>query len=181
MKAEMRIAGFGGQGVILAGLIIGKAAALFDNKNSTMIQSFGPEARGSACSAQVTVSDEPILYPYVTEPNLLVVMSQEAYNIFGKNISDDAVVLYEESLVTLDKKSKAKCFGVPATKLAEKLGRKIVLNIVMVGFFAAMVDAIDGDAVRKAVEASVPPGTEYLNLRAFDEGFNYGKKLKSKK
>ncbi len=180
MKAELRVAGFGGQGVILAGHIIGKAAAIFDKKNATMIQSFGPEARGSSCSATVIIDDEQILYPYVTKPNIIVVMSQESYTKFGKDLADDSIMLYEESLVTVDKKDKVEKYGIPATKLAEDLGRKIVLNIVMVGFFAAMIDIVESDAVRKAVEASVPPGTEYLNLRAFDEGYNYGMKLREK-
>ncbi len=178
MKTEIKISGFGGQGVILSGQIIGKAAAIFDNKYATMMQSFGPEARGSSCSAQLIVADEPILYPYVTKPNLLIVMSQESYTKFGKELPEDGVMLYEESLVQIDeKKQKFKSWGIPATKLAEGLGRKIVLNIVMIGFFAAMIDVIDSESVRKAVESSVPKGTEYLNLRAFEEGLNYGKTL----
>ena len=79
-SSGIRIAGFGGQGVILAGMVIGKAAAIHDGKFATLTQSFGPEARGSACSAQLIVSDEPILYPYLTQPDILVVMSQEAHD-----------------------------------------------------------------------------------------------------
>ena len=93
---EIKIGGFGGQGVILTGIIVGKAAAIFDDKYSTMTQAFGPEARGSSCSSQVIISDEKILYPYVTAPKVLVVMSQDAYTRFAPQMSqdDDALLLY---------------------------------------------------------------------------------------
>jgi len=175
---EIKIGGLGGQGVILAGMIIGRAAALHDHKNATMTQAFGPEARGSACSAQLIVSDEPVLYPYVSRPKILVTMSQDAFNKFGPEIADGGLLLVEEELVKIDKvPNGAKVFGIPATRLAEELGRKLVLNIVMVGFFAAMARLIDADAMRRAVKESVPPGTERLNLSAFDKGFEHGQKL----
>ena len=175
---EIKIGGFGGQGVILTGIIIGKAAAIFDDKYSTMTQAFGPEARGSSCSSQVIISEEPILYPYVTAPKVLVVMSQDAYTRFAPQMSqdDDGILLYEKDLVNLDtfKGLKAKAYGIPATRFAEELGRKMVLNIVMVGFFTAISRRISADAVRSAVENTVPRGTENLNLAAFDKGYNYG-------
>jgi 2-oxoglutarate ferredoxin oxidoreductase subunit gamma len=173
---EIKIGGLGGQGVILSGMIIGKAAALFDGKDATMTQAFGPEARGSACSAQLIVSDAPILYPYVTRPDILVTMSQEAYARFSPAIADDGVLLIEDELVKLGKlPSGVKVLGIPATRLAEELGRKLVLNIVMVGFFAAAAtEVVSADALRKAVVDSVPAGTEKLNLSAFDLGFEHG-------
>ena len=100
-STEIKIGGFGGQGVIMSGIIIGKAAALFGNRNATLIQSFGPEARGSACSAQVIVSDEPILYPYVTKPGIMVVMSQEACDRFLPELDPNGTLLVEEDLVKL--------------------------------------------------------------------------------
>ena len=96
---EIKFGGFGGQGVILAGIIIGRAASIYDDKFATLTQSFGPEARGSACSAQVIVSGERILYPYVTRPEILLVMSQEACNKFLPEATDDATVIIEEDLV----------------------------------------------------------------------------------
>ena len=176
---EIKIGGFGGQGVILTGIIIGKAAAIFDDKYSTMTQAFGPEARGSSCSSQVIISEEKILYPYVTRPNMLVVMSPDAYTRFAPGMSDDGVLLYEKDLVDLSTYDglKATAYGIPATRIAEELGRKMVLNIVMVGFFTAISGRLTADAVRKAVERSVPTGTEKLNLAAFDRGFDYGKEL----
>ncbi len=179
---EIKVGGFGGQGVILTGIIVGKAAAIYDDKYSTMTQAFGPEARGSSCSAQVIVSHEKILYPYVTRPDILVVMSQDACTRFAPQLkeSDDAILLYEKDLVKLDGiECSGKTYGVPATRFAEELGRKMVLNIVMVGFFAAMSDALTPEAMREAVKVSVPRGTESLNLSAFDKGFDYGKKLLS--
>ncbi len=178
---EIRIAGFGGQGIILAGYIIGKAAAIFDNKHSTLIQSFGPEARGSACSAQVLISESPILYPYLTQPNLSVILSRDAYETFGKELPKKGILLYEKDLVNPGKSSNGvSTFGVPATKLAEDMGRKIVMNIIVVGFFAAITDIVSYEAAKKAVESSVPPGTEEINLLAFEKGFEYGKSLKKK-
>lgn len=178
---EIKIGGFGGQGVILSGMIIGKAAALFDNRNATLIQSFGPEARGSACSAQVIVSDEPILYPYVTEPDIMVLMSQEACDRFLPELDPNGTLLIEEDLVTLpDVPASLAVHGIPATRFAEELGRRLVLNIVMVGFFAAVAKLIKTDAMRRAVEDSVPQGTEELNLKAFDRGYAYGVEMLKK-
>ena len=174
---EIKFGGFGGQGVILAGIIIGRAASIYDNKFATLTQSFGPEARGSACSAQVIVSDTKILYPYVTKPEILLVMSQEACNLFLPQTVDEATVIIEEDLVKpAGLKPGMKVHGIPATRLAEELGRKMILNIVMVGFFTAVTKLVDYEAVRQAVKASVPQGTESMNLKAFDCGYQYGVK-----
>jgi 2-oxoglutarate ferredoxin oxidoreductase subunit gamma len=177
-STEIKISGLGGQGVILAGIIIGKAAALYDNKDATMTQAFGPEARGSACSAQLVISEEPILYPYVTRPNTLVTMSQDAFNKFSPELDPNGVLLVEEELVkTHDLPDTVKVFAIPATRIAEELGRRMVLNIVMVGFFSAVTKLVGVDAMRKAVEVSVPKGTEQLNLKAFERGYEYGLKV----
>ncbi len=175
---EIRIAGFGGQGVILAAAVIGKAAAIFQGGYATMTQAFGPEARGGSSSAQVILSSEPILYPYVTQPDILVVMSQEAYTRFAPQLKHGGILITERELVRVDKiPAGVRAFAVPATRLAEELGRKVVLNIVMVGFFTAVTNLLDADSVRKAVEDSVPPALQKLNLQAFDKGFEYGSAL----
>ena len=171
---ELKFGGFGGQGIILSATIVGRAAAIFDDKYATLTQSFGPEARGSACSASVIVSDEPVTYPYVTRPNILTVMSQEAWNKFSLDLADDATVIYEKELVSLNGATYAS-HGIDATRIAEKLGRKVVQNIVMIGFFAAKTDVVTAQAMRRSVESSVPPGTEALNLKAFDAGFESGR------
>ena len=173
--SEIRIAGFGGQGVILAAAVIGKAAALFQGGYATMTQSFGPEARGGSSSAQVILSNEPILYPYVTQPDVLVVLSQEAHRRFAPELKPGGILITEQDLVRVDQiPAGERVFGVPATRLAEELGRKVVLNIVMVGFFGAVTRLVDRDALRKAVADSVPPALRKLNLEAFEKGHAYG-------
>ncbi len=172
---EIRVAGFGGQGVILCASIIGKAASIHEGGFATMTQNFGPEARGGACSAQLVLSDKPVLYPYVTNPDVLVVMSQEAYAKFAPEIRPGGMLLVERDLVRLSEATKsAKVFSVPATRLAEELGKKMVLNVVMVGFFGAVTKLISAESLRKAVAGSVPAAFRDLNLRAFDKGFEYG-------
>ena len=173
-RTEVRLTGFGGQGVVLAGHIIGHAYALNAGQNATMIQSFGPEARGSACSATLAISDGEVLYPYIGRPDILVAMSTEGYEKFADDLKDDGLLLYEQDLVHPVPKPGQRAYGVPSTRIAESLGRAIVQNIVMVGFFAAATsDLAPPEALRKAVEHSVPAGTEELNLAAFDRGFEY--------
>ena len=173
---EIRIAGFGGQGVILAAIVVGKAACIFQEGYATMTQSFGPEARGGSSSAQVILSPEPILYPYVTQPEILVVMSQEAFTRFAPQVRPGGILIVEQELVQVSGPlpEGVRVYAVPATRLAEELGRKMVLNIVMVGFFGAVTHLLDPEALRKAVADSVPPHFEQLNLKAFDKGFEYG-------
>jgi len=177
-NAGIRIAGFGGQGVILAGMVIGKAAVIHDGKFATLTQSFGPEARGSACGAQLIVSDQPILYPYLTQPDILVAMSQEAHERFATDLKPAGMVLYEQDLIHLaDTAPGVRYYGIPATRFAEELGRKLVLNMVMVGFVTALTRLATPAAVRKAVVTSVPQGTENLNLAAFEKGLEFGLSL----
>ncbi len=172
---EIRIAGFGGQGVILSAIVLGKAASIFEGEFATMTQSFGPEARGGACSAQVILADSPILYPYVTHPDILVVMSQEAYTKFVPELKPNGTLVIEQDLVRVgDLPPGTKVFSCPATRLAEELGKRMVLNIVMVGFFAAVANLVKPDSLRQAVGESVPPAFKELNLKAFDKGFEYG-------
>ena len=173
---EIRIAGFGGQGVILSAIVLGKAASIHQGEFATMTQNFGPEARGGACSAQLMLSDTPVLYPYVTHPDVLVVMSQEAYSKFAPELKDGGTLLIERDLVRVtDLPSQTRIYSVPATRLAEELGKRMVLNIVMVGFFTAVTRLLDADAVRKAVADSVPASFREVNLKAFDKGYEYGK------
>jgi len=173
-RTEIRLTGFGGQGIILSGYIVGKAAAIHDEKQATFTQSYGPESRGGACSAQVIVSDQPISYPHLTDPAILVVMSQAAYNKYAPDLREGALLVIDEDLVeTGEITDDVKLLSVPATRLAEEMGRKIVANIVMLGFFAAVTDVVSVEAMREAVRTSVPKGTEELNLRAFQKGYEY--------
>jgi 2-oxoglutarate ferredoxin oxidoreductase subunit gamma len=172
-RTEVRITGFGGQGVVLAGHIIGRACAIHGGQDATMIQSFGPEARGSACSATLAISDSEVLYPYITRPDILVAMSSEGYEKYRDELKDEGTLLFERDLVQPTLKDGQTAFGIPSTRIAEALGRTIVQNIVMVGFFGAATDLVPCEALREAVKHSVPAGTEELNLAAFDKGFEH--------
>ena len=169
-RTEIRITGFGGQGVVLSGYIIGRACSIHGGKHATMIQSFGPEARGSACSATLAVSDTKVLYPYIRRPDVFVVMSAEGYEKYRDELKDEGTLIYEENLVRVALKDGQPSFGVPSTRIAETLGRTIVQNIVMLGFFAAVTEIVSREQMREAVKTSVPAGTEALNLEAFDAG-----------
>jgi 2-oxoglutarate ferredoxin oxidoreductase subunit gamma len=172
-RTEIRITGFGGQGVVLSGHIIGHACAVNAGQHATMIQSFGPEARGSACSSTLVVSDQEVLYPYIARPDVFIVMSGEGYEKYGNELKPKGTLIYEKDLVTVDAKKGQPTFGVPSTRIAESLGRSIVQNIVMIGFAAAVTKLVPQEAFRDAVKESVPRGTEELNLRAFDAGWDY--------
>jgi 2-oxoglutarate ferredoxin oxidoreductase subunit gamma len=179
---EVRIAGFGGQGVILAASVVGRAATIYNNRYATMTQSFGPESRGGACSAQLIISGSPVLYPYVTASDILVVMSQEAFTKFHGELKPGGVMLVEEDLVRLsDIKPGTRVYGIPATRFAEELGKKMVLNIVMVGFFGAVTQLIPADALRNAIADAVPKRFRELNLLAFDKGYDHGLKLSTER
>ena len=169
-RTEIRITGFGGQGVVLSGYIIGRACAIHAGMHATMIQSFGPEARGSACSATLAISDQPVLYPYIRRPDIFVVMSGEGYEKYADELKDEGILVYEQDLVHPTLKEGQPSFGVPSTRIAESLGRSIVQNIVTLGFFAASTGVVPRESVREAVAGSVPAGTEELNLKAFDAG-----------
>lgn len=178
---EVKISGFGGQGVILSAHILGKAASIFDGLHATMTQAFGPEARGSSCSAQVILSDEVIRYPYLRAPEVLVSMSQEAFSRFSTECAEGAMVLVDEDLVNYDDgRPDLRVFSIPATRFAEELGRKLVLNIVMFGFFTSMSGLIKKESALKAVLHSVPKGTEDLNSRAFNRGYDFGMEIREK-
>lgn len=174
-RTEIRITGFGGQGVVLAGHIIGRACAIHAGRQATMIQSFGPEARGSACSATLVVADTEVLYPYIRRPDIFVVMSAEGYEKFGGELRPDGILVYEQDLVHPEPREGQRAFGVPSTRIAEDLGRTIVQNIVMVGFFTGVTKLVPDDAMRDAVRESVPAGTEELNLGAFEKGLEYSR------
>jgi 2-oxoglutarate ferredoxin oxidoreductase subunit gamma len=178
---EIRVAGFGGQGVILSAILLGKAASIYQGAFATMTQNFGPEARGGACSAQLVLSDSPILYPYITRPDILVVMSQEAYVRFAPELKDGGTLIVEQDLVRVSDLDKSiHIYSIPATRIAEELGKRMVLNSVMVGFFTAVTHLLDPEAVRKAIADSVPPSFLKLNLQAFEKGFEYGAIASSK-
>jgi 2-oxoglutarate ferredoxin oxidoreductase subunit gamma len=177
---EIRFSGYGGQGIIKQGYIVGKACSIFDNKHATMTQSFGPEARGSACSSQLLVSEDKILYPYLAKPQVLVAMSREAYVKFEPELADNGILVVDEDLVDMKPpRGTIKSFKIPATRFSEELGNKIVANIVMLGFFTAITGIVSHEAMKNAIPGSVPDKALPLNLKAFERGYEYGKQVLS--
>jgi 2-oxoglutarate ferredoxin oxidoreductase subunit gamma len=177
-ERHVLITGFGGQGIVMAGDILGKAATLYDSKNATMTQNYGPEARGGACSSQVIISGAEILFPCVEEPEVLVSMSQEAYAKNIKSLRKGGTLIWDTDLVRLRKtEADLKTYGIPATRFAEELGNKMMANIVMLGFLAAVENLVGGDSLRSAVLDSVPKATIEQNARAFDRGREYGEAI----
>ncbi|MBM3313256.1 pyruvate ferredoxin oxidoreductase [candidate division WOR-3 bacterium] len=172
---EIKVSGFGGQGIVRIGMILGKAAALHDNKSATLTQSFGPEARGGACSAQLVVSEQEILYPYLTTPDILIAMSQEAYDKFEPELKEDGILLIEEDLVKPHPaRGSIKQYAVAATRIAEKLGNRLYANFVMIGFIVAITKLMPKQALLDAVPGTVPDRLLAKNIEAFNQGFTIG-------
>jgi 2-oxoglutarate ferredoxin oxidoreductase subunit gamma len=174
-QRELIITGFGGQGIILTGNILGTAATIHDGRHATMTQSYGPEARGGACSSQVIVADGEIAFPYAERPQILICMSQEGFENNRGALVPGGMLIWDTDLVeTRDLDASWVCHEIPATRFAEELGNKMMANIVMLGFFSAMSDMVSTEALRKAMLGSVPPATKAKNEAAFERGRDYG-------
>ena len=178
MRVEIRFAGFGGQGIIKSGIIVAAAACIHSGKNAVQTQSYGPESRGGACKSEVVISEDEIDFPKVVEPDILVVMSQHAYNEYAENVKPGGVIIMDPDMIPHEKDLKSiTIFRIPATKIAEELGRKIVANIVMLGAFVSITHMLKESAVKESIKANIPKGTEELNLTAFEKGYEYAKNL----
>jgi len=172
--AEIRFVGYGGQGIVRAGIIVVKGASIFDDKFAVMNQSFGPEARGGACSSELVISDAKVLYPYVEVADVLVAMSQPGYEKFEPELGEEGMLLIDEDMVKpAEPRDAIKVFSVPATRLSEELGYRIMANVVMLGFFTAVTQLVSKDGMVKAITDSVPGGLVDYNLNAFEKGFQY--------
>lgn len=169
---QVRIGGFGGQGIVLAGLLLGKAASIYDGKEAVFTQSYGPEARGGASNVDLIISSETIDYPLVTEPDILVVLFQEAYTRFRPILKKGGVLILEENLVH-HTENDGEFWQIPATNLAEELGRKIVMNVIVVGFLVAKTGIVTRDAAEEAIRTTVRKKTVDFNLKAFARGYEY--------
>ncbi len=172
-RQEIVFTGFGGQGIILAGRILGKAAVIGDHRESTLVQAYGPEARGGACSAQVIIADQPIHYPYVRRPDVLVCMSQAGFDKFIGQMKEGGTLLLDKDLVQ-PKGVSGDFFSIPSSRMAEEMGRIMMANIIMLGFFTAVTGAVSVASARDAVMKSVPEGSEEMNATAFNKGCDYG-------
>jgi 2-oxoglutarate ferredoxin oxidoreductase subunit gamma len=179
---EIRFSGFGGQGIIRCALITGKALSLYDDKFATMTQAFGPEARGSACAAQLVVSDERVLYPYITHPGVLMALSQEAYEKYYGELPKGGILIVEQELVKVrHEHPDLKVMPVPATRYAEELGNRLFTNLVALGFFTAVTNVVTADAMKKALPGLVPERFLKINIKAFDKGYEHGLEMVGKK
>jgi len=175
------MAGFGGQGIISAGLMLAMAACIHDNKNAVETRSYGPESRGGACKSEVVISDGEIDFPTVTEPDVLIVMSQEAYNTYVDTVKKGGTLLLDSDLVPKEKAtSRIRVFRVPATKIAEEVGKSLVANVVMLGALTSITNLVSPKSMKKSILSAIPKGTERLNLEAFKRGYDYGKRLVEK-
>jgi 2-oxoglutarate ferredoxin oxidoreductase subunit beta len=176
---EVRLGGFGGQGIILSGKIIGRAAGIYQESQVSLTRSYGPEARGGACSSALIISDGPILYPHVTRSNLMVMMSQAAYAKYRDQRVEGSLLLVDADLVDLKPKDEEEAVPIPATHIADdELGLRIVANIVMLGALTALTDVLTKEAMEQAVLDSVPEGTGELNSKAFQRGYEYAMGLR---
>lgn len=172
---EIRFSGFGGQGIIRCALITGKALSLYDDKFAAMTQVIGPEARGSACSAQLVVSSERILYPYVTHPDVLMALSQDAYEKYKGELGQGGILIVEQELVKIHGEHPGvDVWQVPATRFAEELGNRLFTNLVALGFFTAVTGVVSDEAMKKALPGLVPERFLKINIKAFEKGYEYG-------
>jgi 2-oxoglutarate ferredoxin oxidoreductase subunit beta len=175
-RTELQLGGFGGQGIISAGKIIGQAAAIYDKLEACFTQSYGPEARGGSAGSQVVISSDPIHYPNITEPGSAVIMSQGAYEKYTPLLRAGGILLIDKGLVTLrdDHRDDITTHGIEATKAAEDMGNVRAANSVMLGFWTAAVGAVSREAMQFSLSESVPPKTVEVNLQAFEYGYKAG-------
>lgn len=174
-RTEIRISGLGGQGVITTGFVLGQAC-LFDKKNATQTQSYGPEARGSVCRSEVVISNEEIDYPKVVKPDILLSMSQDAYVRYSKDIKKEGIIIIDSSLVDPGEVDpKINLYEILATETAVTvLGNGLVANVVMIGALIAITKVVSSSAMKKSIVNRWPRFTE-LNDKAFQKGMELGK------
>jgi 2-oxoglutarate ferredoxin oxidoreductase subunit gamma len=169
-RTEIRLAGEGGQGMILAGIILAEAAAIFDNKNATQTQSYGPEARGGASKAEVVISEGEIDHPEVIMADVLVAMSQEACDKYAGNLKKDGLLIVDQERV--GRVSSNRAIKVPITRLAqESSGKSITASVVALGVLVGLTEVVSRNAITQAVANRAPKGTEEMNQAALSAGF----------
>lgn len=180
-RTEVQLGGFGGQGIMSAGNIIGQAATIYDGLEASLTQSYGPEARGGAAGSQVVIASDPIHHPHLVEPTSMIIMSQEAYTKYVMNLSAGGMLLIDDGLVKLPPESRQDIaiFGIAATQIAEEFGNVRSANAVMLGLWTAITGAVSKPAMRQSLTDSVPPKTIEVNLKSFDTGYDKGLKLKN--
>jgi 2-oxoglutarate ferredoxin oxidoreductase subunit gamma len=169
-RYEIRLAGSGGQGLILAGIILAEAAGIYDGKFVCQTQSYGPAARGGASKAEVVISDGEIDYPKAIQPDVLLAMNQQSLDTYLADLKPDGLLMVDATLVPevpLDR-----YLAIPFTRIARELGKEMVANIVALGALAARSNAVTLESLEKAVLGRVPRGTEELNKKALAAGID---------
>ena len=177
-RTEIRLAGEGGQGMILAGIILAEAAAIYDGKQAVQTQSYGPEARGGASKSEVVIADGEIDHPEVLEADVVVALSQEAYDKYGKNIKPGCLLIVDDEKVA--EIQSADVIKVPVSRMAlEITGKTITANTVALGVLVGLTDIVSRNAIEKAVATRAPKGTEEMNKAALEAGFAVADKNKA--
>jgi len=172
-RYEVKLSGSGGQGLILAGLILAEAAALHDGKNAVQTQSYGPESRGGSSSSIVIISNQDIDYPKATKVDVLLALTQEAANKYAGDIKEGGILIVDEEAVGDIPVGKYKIYKLPIIATARtQVGKVIVANIVALGLIAGLIEVVSIDAIKKALFTRIPKGTEELNFRALEAGIN---------
>ncbi|HPG38283.1 MAG TPA: 2-oxoacid:acceptor oxidoreductase family protein [bacterium] len=177
-RYEVRLSGEGGQGLVLAGKILAEAAAIYDNLNATQSQSYGPEARGGASRSEVIISDDDIDYPKAVNIDLLLALTQESFDRYSTDVKPGGIVIVDEEVVKQAVPGNFRLLKIPVTQLArEKAGRALVANIVALGIIAGISKIVSENALKMAIGARVPRGTEELNNKAFQIGLDEARRL----
>jgi len=171
-RYEVRLSGSGGQGLVLGGVILAEAVALYEGINAVQTQSYGPEARGGASKSEVIISDAEIDYPKATAIDLLLTLTQESCDKYSPDLKDGGIILADSRMVTKLPEGDYKVYHLPIMDTAkEKVGKVFVANIVALGAIAGLVESVSIESVEKAVLSRVPKGTEELNKRALKLGY----------
>ena len=170
-RYEIRLSGAGGQGLILIGKILAEAAAIYDNKNAIQSQSYGPEAQSGASRSEVIISDEDIESPKVNNVDLLLAMTQEAVDKYAGDVKQGGIILVDSDYIEDVPDGKYSVYSLAITRFAEqKIGKRIVANILALGAIERLSNIISEDAILNAIRARVPKGTEETNILAFKHG-----------
>jgi 2-oxoglutarate ferredoxin oxidoreductase subunit gamma len=177
-RFEVRLAGEGGQGMILAGVILAEAAVVYDGLNAVQTQSYGPEARGGASRSEVVIAKGEIDYPKVMVPDVLLCMSQEACDKFYSRVKEDGCIIVDSSNVSRVPSHRA--IAVPISQIAEETtGRQITASMVALGLVCGLSGLVTREALTKAMAERVPAGTEEMNAKALAAGFDEAARLRS--
>ncbi|MBW1700255.1 MAG: 2-oxoacid:acceptor oxidoreductase family protein [Deltaproteobacteria bacterium] len=177
-RKELTIAGVGGQGSILAGVILGSAAVTYDKKYAVQTQAYSAELRGGFAAAWVIVSDEPVIFPRVTRPDILVAQAQDSINRFGAVLRSEGILIFDSDLIPSVPEKIKNAYAIKATSLARsRFQAPIVCNMIMLGALCRVGGVVSRQAFEAAIVDAVPKGKEELNLNAFDTGYDEVRKI----